>query len=393
MMSLQTALSLVLPTLLSFVASWYIFIPVLHMAKLKKMVDHPDVRKLQQASVPVMGGMAVYFGLICGYLLFACLSGQNQTAPIMAAMSVLLIIGIIDDMQGVTPQIRLLIEVLTVLGIIYGSGKSIDSLHGLFGIDQISWYAAVPFTLFACVGIINAINMIDGVNGLSSGLCATCGILFAYYNIQINDIPNAALNLMLAAALIPFWIHNVLGRKSRMFIGDAGTMIMGVLMSWNVIQLLSHDTNTQWIDQQGISPVALVLSILAVPVFDTLRVMTMRIARGQSPLQADRTHLHHIIYDYSSSQTLTALSEILLTLLLYVASQLTTLLGCSVTWQVIVIILLAFLFVWGLYFLLSINSRLNTGFSFRIRRFLTSMRQGNTQWWQRLQTWVDQGAP
>lgn len=382
-------MSLLLPPILALIASWFVYIPVLHMAQLKHMVDNPDHRKLQQAPVPVMGGMAVFFGLICGYLLSSCFTDHSTSVPVIAAMSILLFVGIIDDMIGVTPKTRFIIEVFTVIGIIYGSGKSIDALHGLFGLDLISWYIAVPFTIFACVGIINAINMIDGVNGLSSGLCATCSLIFACYYIQSGDTPNAVLNLMLTASLIPFWIHNVLGRKTRMFIGDAGTMVMGVLMSWNVIQLLSHDTDTQWMDHNGHSPVALVLSILAVPVFDTVRVITLRLIHGQSPFQADRTHLHHIIYDYSSSQTLTALSEILLTLILFSSSLLAHALGLSVTAQFLFVLILSLLFVWGLYFLLSINSRRNTGFAFRLRRLLTAMRQGNTQWWHRLQTWVD----
>lgn len=362
------------------------------MAQLKMMVDQPSQRKLQQSPVPVMGGMSVFFGLICGYLLSSCFTNHSSSAPVMASMCILLFVGMFDDMLTVTPRARLIIEVLTILGIIYGSDKSIDSLHGLWGIEAISWYIAVPFTLFACVGIINAINMIDGVNGLSSGLCATSSLIFAYYFIQGQDYPNAILNLMLTAALIPFWIHNVLGRKSRMFIGDAGTMVMGVLMSWNVIQLLSHDTDTRWMDQTGLSHVALVLSILAVPVFDTLRVITLRLLQHRSPFQADRTHLHHIIYDYSSSQTLTALSEILLTLLLFATSLLAYALGLSVTAQFILVLLLSFLLVWGLYFLLSINSRRNTGLAFRIRRLFTALRQRQPHWWLTLQRWVDHGA-
>lgn len=391
-MTIHAVLALVLPAVLSFVAAWYIYIPVLHMAQLKQMVDHPNHRKLQQAPVPVMGGMAVFFGLICGYLLSSCLTDLSSTQPLIATMGLLLIVGMLDDMLGVSPRTRFFIEMFTIAGVIYGSGQCIDSLHGLFGYEQIGWYVAVPFTIFACVGIINAINMIDGVNGLSSGLCATCSLLFAYHFIQGHDYPNAALNLMLTAALIPFWIHNVIGRKSRMFIGDAGTMVMGLLMSWNVIKLLCHHSEVQSYRPGTVGPVGLVLSILAVPVFDTLRVIVLRLGRGCSPFQADRTHLHHIIYDYSSSQTLTALSEILLTLLLYCLCLLTAALGYGVTTQFLLVLFFSLVTVWGLYFLLSINSRLDTGFAFRTRRLLTSMRQGNTSWWRQLQEWVDRGA-
>lgn len=393
-MDYSVLLTLVLPTLLSFAASWYVFIPVLHMAKLKQMVDNPDARKLQKTPVPVMGGMAVFFGLTCGSLLVTSFIDTSAIVPVMSAMSIMLFVGIIDDMLGVTPKNRFIIEILSVLGMIYGAGRCIDSVHGLFGFEAFSWYIAVPFTVFACVGIINGINMIDGVNGLSSGLCATCCTLFAILFIQGNDYSNAVLNLMLAAALIPFWVHNVFGKKSRMFIGDAGTMVMGALMSWDVIQMLSEDTSTQWMNDinQGISHVAVVVSILAVPVFDTLRVMTMRIINGHSPFDADRTHLHHIIYDYSRSHSITAFGEILLTLLLFLIGVGSFSLGLSVTWQFIIIVLFSILFVWGLYFLLSVNFRLNTGFAYHTRKALASMRQGETSWWKTFQKWVDRGA-
>lgn len=392
--NLHPVLVLLLPTLLSFFASWYVFIPVLHMAQLKKMVDNPDARKLQKTPVPVMGGMAVFFGFICGVLLSTCLLSVSPAIPVIAAMSILLLVGVIDDMLCVTPIKRLIIEILTIIGMIYGSGKCIDAVHGIFGLDVFSWYAAVPFTIFACVGIINAINMVDGVNGLSSGLCATCCILFSILYIQGNDYSNAVLNLILAAALIPFWIHNVFGKKSRMFIGDAGTMVMGGLMCWNVIQILSNDTTTLWMESinQGISHVAVVLSILAVPVFDTVRVMTMRAINGKSPFDGDRTHLHHIIYDYSHSHTITAFSEILLTLFLFLSGIIAYYLGLSVTWQFVIVVLLAAIFVWGLYFLLSYNFRLDTGFAYRMRKVFSKMRQGETNWWLKLQNRVDRGA-
>lgn len=364
------------------------------MAQLKKMVDNPDARKLQKTPIPVMGGMAVFFGVTCGSLLATCFVDTSAIVPVMSAMSIMLFVGIIDDMLGVSPRNRFIIEILSVLGMIYGSGQCIDAVHGIFGLDLFSWYIAVPFTVFACVGIINGINMIDGVNGLSSGLCATCCTLFSILFIQSSDYSNALLNLMMAFALIPFWIHNVFGRKSRMFIGDAGTMVLGALMSWNVIQILSDDTSTLWMEgiHQGVSHVAVVVSILAVPVFDTLRVMTMRIINGHSPFDADRTHLHHIIYDYSRSHSITSMSEILLTLLLFLSELLAFALGLSVTWQFVIVVTLAAIFVWGLYFVLSINFRLNTGFAYKTRKILASMRQGDTNWWKTFQNWVDRGA-
>lgn len=385
------SLQIIIPTLLSFVASWYVFIPVLRMAKLKHMVDNPGERKLQQQPVPVMGGIAVYFGVIFGLMVGACLTDLTGVLPVMLAMTLLLLVGMLDDMLGVSPMKRMLLEMIAIATIIYGTGRCIDDFSGLWGIGEIDWGIAVPLTIFGCVGIINAINMIDGVNGLSSGLCITCSLLFGSLFLYGNDPANALLNFLMMAALIPFWIHNVLGRKSKMFIGDSGTMLMGILMSWDVIAVLNRATTTDLatFSAQGNCLIALVLAILSVPVFDTLRVMTMRILSGRSPFSPDRTHLHHIIYDYGKSHTLTALTEIAITLIITLGCVISTLTTLSCQAQLYLVILLGVVLVWGTYFILSYNQKSDTGFASNTRKAFTSMRQGNKRWWIKAQDWLD----
>ena len=145
-------------------------------------------------------------------------------------MFVMLYTGALDDIIGLAPKTRFIIEILVILGMILSTGICIDSLHGLWGVDDFSWWIGVPLTVVAGVGIINAINMVDGVNGLSSGLCITYCVLFGTLFVVIGDIPNAVLAFVMGGALVPFFIHNVFGDRSRMFIGDAGTMVMGIMM-------------------------------------------------------------------------------------------------------------------------------------------------------------------
>ena len=108
-------------------------------------------------------------------------------------MATMLYIGTIDDIEGLSPLYRIIMEILAVLVLIYGSGMCIDNFNGLWGINQIPWAIAVPLTVFAGVGIINAINMIDGVNGLSSGICIDCSLYFGANFFHLGDIPNSVL--------------------------------------------------------------------------------------------------------------------------------------------------------------------------------------------------------
>ena len=202
----------------SMLMTFWVYFKILHIAMKKNLVDTPNARKLQKRPVPVLGGIAVFFGVLCGTLVGCCLADCGRILPIILAMSMMLYVGAIDDIVELNPRNRIIIEVLAVLGIIYGNGACIDSLHGLWGINTFSWWIGVPLTVFAGVGIINAMNMIDGVNGLSSGLCITCSIMFGFTMFKGHDYQNAMLAFVFAAALVPFLVHNVLGKTSKMFI-------------------------------------------------------------------------------------------------------------------------------------------------------------------------------
>ena len=227
MMENYIYIPIALSTIIAFVAVNWIYFKILKIALKKNLVDNPDARKLQKTPIPVMGGMAVFFGILAGVFAstvvqeVAMESSVAILLPIICAMSIMLYVGALDDIMGLTPKARLLIEILIVLGLVYAGGMCLDNFMGMWGLHKFSWWFAVPLTIFAGVGIINAVNMIDGVNGLSSGLCITCCAFFGIAFVKVNDIPNAVLAFTSIGALTPFFIHNVFGLKSRMFIGDA----------------------------------------------------------------------------------------------------------------------------------------------------------------------------
>lgn len=382
---------ILIPALVGMLSVFWIYFKMLNIAKDKNLVDNPDARKLQKEPVPVAGGLCVAFGIVCAFLAGCCLMDCTKLVPIMMAMSVMTFVGALDDFEGLTARIRFLIEILIVLALIYGGGGCIDSLHGTWGVESFSWCIGVPFTVFACIGIINAINLIDGVNGLSSGLCFTCSLLFGFAFYRGNDIQNAMLCMSMAACLLPFILHNVLGRTSKMFIGDAGTLMMGALMAWCVIQVLRADSTANWVEirDRGLNVVAMTLAILSVPVFDTVRVMLLRIYHHKSPFQPDKTHLHHILYAYGESHSVTSLVEIFLDLFICGCFLLTYFLKWRLDVQLYVVIAVSIILVWGSYLFLNRNYRSNSRFFVRMHHYLTGKRQGEKKWWNALQNWID----
>lgn len=401
-MNIYSILTVLASFLTSLLAVSWVYFKVLKIAKEKNLVDNPDARKLQKSPIPVVGGIAVFFGVIFGlltgivmyYAFNQDITGSSSVftttrlLPVVLAMTIMLYTGAVDDILGLSPKSRFVIEILVILGMVYSSGGCVDSFHGLWGIEDFSWHYGVPLTVLAGVGIINAINMVDGVNGLSSGLCMTCCLMFGFMFLSVGDITNAILAFIMVASLLPFFVHNVFGNTSRMFIGDAGTMVIGSLMIWFVISALRSDAYLQTYGTHY-SMVAMVLAILSVPVADTLRVMTMRILRGRSPFSPDKTHLHHAFVGIGISHSITSLSEVLINFSVVGIWYLSARLGAPLHCQLYTVVLVAALLVWGTYGFLLHEKKSTSRKALWLRGFSPKTHLGSKEWWQRLTYHLD----
>lgn len=381
---MRDLLIIILSSLVALFSVSQVHSKILRIAKARNLTDNPGERKLQRRPVPMLGGIAVFMGVICGLGMACTMADLTLIFPIVMMMATMLYIGALDDLTGLSPVFRIVMEIFAVLVLIYGSGMCIDNFNGLWGIYQIPWTIAVPLTVFAGVGIINSINMIDGINGLSSGLCIACSLYFGANYFHLGDIPNSVVAFTMAFSLMPFLVHNVFGLKSRMFIGDAGTMMMGILLTWFVIRYLSFYGIERGLPG-GLCPIANSLSILSVPVFDTLRVMVMRMIQGRSPFSPDRTHLHHAFVDCGFSHVFTAVSEILISLVVFLTSNVAYWLDFSAEIQLYLVILAGVIFVWGTYFVL-VRLKKNRGFKF----FAIRTHFERKGWWLIYQDWLDE---
>lgn len=401
-MNIHAILTILLTCCTSLFAVHWIYFKVLRIAKEKNLVDNPDARKLQKFPVPVVGGIAVFFGVVFGLLAGIAMQfffNQELTEsnvyftttrliPVILAMAIMLYTGTIDDILGLTPTSRIIIEVLVITGMIFSTGLCTDSLQGLWGVYDFTWWIGVPLTILTGVGIINAMNMVDGVNGLSSGICITCSILFGVAFLYLGDILNSVMAFCMASSLLLFFLHNVFGNSSRMFIGDAGTMVMGVLMTWFVVYIITGNSVTPEMSSK-ICPPAMVLSFLSVPVFDTLRVMAMRIIKGCSPFMPDKTHLHHAFVALGISHSITALSEILINLTIVAVWFVLAYNGVSLHWQLYAVILVAIVLVWGTYIFLEHERISDSRKAQWLRKFSDKTHLGHTEWWQNFTHFLD----
>ncbi|MGI9291127.1 MAG: MraY family glycosyltransferase [Gammaproteobacteria bacterium] len=259
------------------------------------LTDLPDTRKSHQGEMPLVGGIAIYLAIILAILLHFLLFGQSaqndQILSFLGGALLLVIVGAWDDWVGLSPLIRFLAQIFAAFIMVYGGGIFLSDLGHLIYNNQIFSLGdlSVPFTVFVVVGMINAINMTDGLDGLSGNMTlvslAGLGVANSLWGNQGHLILLNTVSAAVAGFLVvnqrSFWRNT-----AWVFLGDAGSMMLGFALAWNAIDIASAFPEI-------LSPAA-VLWFLAIPIFDTVTMMIRRISEGRSPFQADAEHLHHL---------------------------------------------------------------------------------------------------
>lgn len=338
----------------SFVSVAAVHPYLVKFAKIKNIVDNPNTRKLQMRPVPVLGGLAILLGIVAGLIAACGMVDCSKLFVVLGAMIIMTYIGALDDVLDISPWIRLVVQVVTVVILIYIGGFSLNNFHGLWGIGSLSEAVSTPLTIFAIVGIINALNLIDGVDGLFSIFTISVCVIFGYLFLTAGDYPLFALAVAVAGSVIPFLLHNAFGIESKMFVGDGGSLQLGVVLSVFVMEVICTPEYAQIAAEKSIALVPFVLATLSMPVFDTLRVMIARIVRGTSPLIGDKTHLHHLFIGLGISHIGTAVLITLLNLAVVGVWYLSAQRGASVDTQLYVVIGTALLLNWGIYYFVAL---------------------------------------
>lgn len=248
------------------------------------LVDHPDgIRKKHSRPTPLVGGIAMVAGVFLSSVPF--ISGSSNNGMVFSLL-LITAIGVLDDRFNINFKIRLLMQIGAVLLIVMFDGVALNSFGSLFGQDPIvTGRLAIPVTIFCVVGVINALNMLDGHDGLAGGVALVAFISFGAL-AMLNGLQVLVLiALAFCGALLAFLRSNWF--PSKIFMGDAGSMSLGLALACFSLQLTQFPGTT-------VSPAAALL-VLSLPVTDTLTVMIKRIMKRQNPFHPDRNHLHHVL--------------------------------------------------------------------------------------------------
>ena len=362
---------------------------VVQFAQKRNIVDNPDARKLQREPIPVMGGVAVFFGLFVGLFVASLFFNISTLLPMFLAMSVMLCVGVVDDMSGLSPRLRFAIEIVMTFVLIFLTKMSLNDFQGLWGVDEVSAWLYIPLTVVAVVGIINAINLVDGVDGLSSGYCIMASVAFGVLFYKANATMPLLLCCLTIGALLPFFFHNVFGKRTKMFIGDGGSLMMGVVMSTYVVVSVTSGGCCEQFVREGFGAVPFTLAVMCVPVFDTIRVMVMRIIRHVSPFHPDKTHLHHLFIELGFSHFGTTICELVLNVMVVLAWYISYRLGLTVDVQFYVVIVVGLMLTAGFYKFMKWNISRNTRIVDAVKRLAACTHFEDNRSWQILQKVVD----
>ena len=339
----------ILVSVVALVTSAVVFPFALRIARTYGIVDNPNARKLQRVPVPVFGGVVVYSGILTGGLLLQALIPNTTLAWGLVAMTAMMIVGTWDDISDLPAKLRFLIEILLVVGFIIVTDVYVDDFYGLWGIHKMNPLVAIPFSVFLGVGIINTINLIDGVDGYSSGYGMMACVCFALAFRSVWSPIMVCMTLIMIAALLPFFLHNVFGKKSRMFIGDGGALMLGMMLVVLTFCAMSSKGRVSGLSDSGMCVAAYLSAVGSIPLFDTIRVMTMRILRGRSPFSPDKTHLHHLFVDMGFSHIGAALSILFINMIVILMWLLSWKLGFSFEVQMYVVYFWGILMTFGFY--------------------------------------------
>ena len=272
----------------------------------KRLFDEPDKRKVHTLPVPRLGGLSFFpvilisLCLIMGIRYHLGFPLENLDANqvlceflFFAVGSMMLyLVGITDDLISLSYRLKFLVQILSGL-LLVCPGEWINSLGGLFGIYEIPIFLGIPLTLFVVVYITNAINLIDGIDGLASGLCCISLVVLGTVCAVREEYIYSLLAFTTFGVLIPFWFYNVFGnaeRARKIFMGDTGSLTLGYILSFLAIK---YSQNNPEVISNTKGTFLIAFSTLIIPAFDVIRVVMVRLRNGKSPFEPDKNHIHH----------------------------------------------------------------------------------------------------
>lgn len=284
--------------LFSFLITFFSVPTIIKISRRKNLMDEPGVRSSHLRKIPNLGGIAIFYSIgisasIFAYELF------DLYKFLFASMVILLYIGVMDDIVVMRAYKKLVAQIVVSALIVIGSDIRIRSLFGILGIYELKYFVSVIFSIVTFIILINAFNLIDGIDGLAGGYSVICSVLFgiSYYRLGAYNYPLVVLSVVVIGAVLAFLYYNLSNyRTNKIFMGDTGSMLLGFLLAFTSICFIDVfiDREIPGIPRYHLqSAPVMAVAILILPIVDTLNVIIIRLVNKKSPFDADKNHIHH----------------------------------------------------------------------------------------------------
>jgi UDP-N-acetylmuramyl pentapeptide phosphotransferase/UDP-N-acetylglucosamine-1-phosphate transferase len=283
--------------LMGFIVNQFFSKKALIIAKRKELFAEVNHRSSHSTPIPAFGGISLFVVFVCAALSMVGIGGSHALGFVVLSAFILFMSGLKDDLMGTSARTKLLVQIGTAALVLLNSELALTHLSGFFGIGAIPPLFGFIISLGSIVFLVNAYNLIDGIDGLAGSIAIIAFSVFGVY-YYVNDY--TFLSVIMAAmigALVSFLTWNFASPKRKMFMGDTGSLVIGFLLAINAMVVVAQqpvNSDPFFVPQNA---VIFILSILVIPVLDTLRIIVIRLSNGQKPWVADRNHMHHLLLD------------------------------------------------------------------------------------------------
>ena len=321
--------------LMAFALTSVIIPSIVNVDRLKNLCSSPNCRTSHSGFIPTLGGVAIFIGFVLPTVIVAGSHYLLELIYIVAGLIIVFFLGIKDDILIIDPFKKLAGQIIAALLITVCADIRITDLYGLFYVQQLPYIVSIVLTIFVFIVIINGFNLIDGIDGLASGIGILTASVFGSWFWMNNYIAYAIFSFAFIGSLSAFFIFNVFGKENKIFMGDTGSLIIGFVIAVLACRFLQLESITSGVSSFPSAP-TVVCGILIIPLFDSLRVFILRVIQGKSPFKADRRHLHHRLLQLKLSHLHATLILISVNLFFIVLSYL--LRGLGIVWLMVLIV-------------------------------------------------------
>lgn len=287
---------------------------IVKISKAKHLFDEPDNRKVNKTPVPNLGGVSIFCAITLGTLIGLRNNSFIELRYILICMIILLFFGMKDDLIVISPLKKIIAQISCAFILTYLGEIRFTNLHGIIGQFQINYIESILLTAVAIVGIINAINLIDGIDGLAASIALLISFTLGICFVSLDQFEYAILCFATTGSLISFFYYNVFSNKNKIYMGDTGSLILGLLIS---VFIIKYNEYTIHLDYRlsHFAPI-FTMALVAIPIFDMIQIAIIRIFHKKSPFSPDMNHIHHKLLKLGLTHITSTLIIIIANLLL-----------------------------------------------------------------------------